>query len=590
MTRSIKWRMVSIFVLLVVIVMIISGMLIVYQTKKYEYNIIREELVATANSVYASVIIDLPSSEIEGHIIEMIEEQSVLLKGKVYLLDEKGGIIYTQEVSTEEQRFNTAQVMAAITQSEIEELDEVHLSGNSATYLGYARPIIKNNNVIYVIYVLASTVQVQEKVSAITSVIAIAVLLAIVLSILLAFLFSAFLTKPIIALTKKAREMSKGELKNPIEVFSNDEIGELTTNFNRMAFSLNETLAQIASEKNKMETVITHMTDGILVFDNFGILIHYNPASIRMLKIKNALSFNDIFGTKLKISFEKVLGDVEKKQRKITVTLDEAYYSIDFAKYIDKNGIIQGLICVIQDITEHKKLENMQKEFVANVSHELRTPLTTIKSYAETLLEGALEDIEVAERFLGVINKESDRMTSLVQDLLELSKLDNQKTSFDRSEINLAEIVRTIARNYEIHAKKKNQHLECQIIEENALILGDANRIEQVIKNILSNAVKYSPEYADVQVRLINDGVYYVLEIRDTGMGIPKEDLEHIFDRFYRVDKARSRAMGGTGLGLAIAKEIMELHKGWIKVESEVEKGTCFYLYFLMHKKENDIE
>ncbi len=588
MTRSIKWRMVSIFVLLVIIVMIISGMLIVYQTKNYEYNIIQEELVATANSVYLSVATDLPSDEIQSYIVDMIEEQSILLKGNVYLLDEKGGIVYTQAMSTEEQRFNTAQVMAALTQSQIQELDEVHLYGDTATYLGYARPIIKNDKVVYVIYVLASTEQVRDKITAMASVIALAVLVAIVLSIILAFLFSAFLTKPIIALTKKAREMSKGELDNPIEVYSDDEIGELTTNFNRMAISLNETLAQIANEKNKMETVITHMTDGILVFDNFGTLIHYNPASIRMLKIKKALYFNEIFGEKLKISFAKVLKDVETKQRKLTVALDDAYYSIDFAKYIDKDGIIQGVICVIQDITEHKKLENMQKEFVANVSHELRTPLTTIKSYAETLLEGAVEDLDIAERFLNVINKESDRMTNLVQDLLELSKLDSQKNSFNRSELNLAELVATVVQNYEIHVQKKKQHLDCQIFEEHAQILGDVHRIEQVIKNILSNAVKYSPEGAEVRIRLINDGVYYVVEIKDTGMGIPQEDLEYIFDRFYRVDKARSRAMGGTGLGLAIAKEIMDLHKGWIKVESEIEKGTSFYLYFLMHKNEKN--
>ncbi len=173
-------------------------------------------------------------------------------------------------------------------------------------------------------------------------------------------------------------------------------------------------------------------------------------------------------------------------------------------------------------------------------------------------------------------------MTNLVQDLLELSKLDSQKTSFNRSEINLAHLLQTIAKNYEIHVKKEKINiLDCQIMEEDAQILGDANRIEQVIKKYFyPMQLKYSPEGADVQVRLINDGVYYVIEIRDTGMGIPQEDLEHIFDRFYRVDKARSRAMGGTGLGLAIAKEIMELHKGWIKVESEVEKGTCFYLYF----------
>ncbi len=586
MTRSIKWRLVSIFVLLVVIVMIVSGTLIVYQTREYEYESIQRDVRAAATSIQSAVISDMAAADMESAIIARLESNDVDLKGmKLFLLDDKGNVVYTQSTNIREKNFYKAQVMAVLQNKTASQFDEVELYGDQAFYLGYARGIKKDNQTVYIIYILASTAKVQEKISVMVKVIAIAILLAIVLSVVLSFLFSSFLTQPIIALTKKARDMAKGELNNPIQVYSDDEIGQLTTNFNEMAFSLNATLAQVDSEKNKMETVITHMTDGILVFDNFGVIIHVNPAAVRMLKVTKALTFSEIFKGKITLEFDQLLQQVEQAQSRLTIMVDSGYYSVDFAKYLDKMGATVGLICVIQDITEHKKLENMQKEFVANVSHELRTPLTTIKSYAETLLDGALEDKDIATGFLQVINRESDRMTTLIQDLLELSKLDNQKSAFKRCPLDLAELVFNSVESYRIHAQKKNQDLVIAPMQHAAITLGDSERIEQVLKNLLSNAVKYSGEHAEIHVQLDTTDTYHKISITDTGMGIPEEDMAHIFERFYRVDKARSRAMGGTGLGLAIAKEIMELHHGRIGVESVFGKGTTFSLYFPVEKE-----
>lgn len=581
MTRSIKWRMVSIFVLLVVIVMMASGTLIVYQTRNYEYNLIKEELADTADVIQSAVITEDSIDEIESNIKNVISGIGVSLKDKkVYILDDNGTIIFSQSVVTKEKGFYGAQVMAALLNESIDEYDEVSLSGDENAYLGYARGIVKDSETVFVVYILSSTVSVEEKIRFFVMIIVISVLFAIVLSVILAFLFSSFLTKPISALTAKAREMAKGKLDNPIDVFSNDEIGELTTNFNRMAISLNETLAQIASEKNKMETVITHMTDGILVFDNFGQIIHKNPAAVQMIGVEEIEEFNDVFEDTIEEDFSAILLGVEKAPKKVMLIVHDMYYSVDFARYLDKDGVSKGLICVIQDITEHKKLEKMQKEFVANVSHELRTPLTTIKSYAETLLDGAVEDLEIATQFLSVINNESDRMTSLVQDLLELSRLDSKKASFERNLVNLTTLLFNSVENYRIHAKKKLQELVMQGVNGEHMIYADSNRVEQVIKNLLSNAVKYSEEGAHIEVTLYMEEAFHVVSVKDTGMGIPEEDLDHVFERFYRVDKARSRAMGGTGLGLAIAKEIMELHGGKITVESEFNVGTTFKLYF----------
>jgi two-component system sensor histidine kinase VicK len=247
---------------------------------------------------------------------------------------------------------------------------------------------------------------------------------------------------------------------------------------------------------------------------------------------------------------------------------------------INEHNETEGAMLVLQDVTEQEKLDKMRKEFVANVSHELRTPLTTIKSYTETLLDGAMESKECTVNFLQVINSESDRMTRLVKDLLQLSKLDYDKMEWNMNRLNVLNIIGDCIVKLEISAKQKNQTLSFEAPLELCEINGDKDRIEQVILNIIGNAIKYTPENGCVKVTADKLEDYIEIRIADTGMGIPQEDIPRLFERFYRVDKARSRAMGGTGLGLSIAKNIVEAHRGSISVESEYGKGTEVIINF----------
>jgi two-component system sensor histidine kinase VicK len=560
--------------------MIVSGTLIVIRISSNAYKEIEDSLKRSISTSMETI----GESNTKEQAIEKWKNAITEYRDserRLYLLDTKGRVIFSDGDIVKE-IYYTPMVKAAINDSNIKEFDKIYEinKDEKKEYLGYAQPIKVKEEVIGVVYMLAPSGQIKINLFSTIKVIIIAIILAIILSVIFGIMFSNFLTKPIIALSDKAREMSQGDLDNTIEVLSDDEIGELTKNFNIMAKELNHNLVEISSEKNKLETVFTHMTDGILVFDSDGVLIHSNPATESFLTLEHKSTFSEIFCDYLDMSYKQLLTYIKSEIRQHIIQIDEKYVNLCFAAHLDQHENIMGSICVIQDITEHKKLEEMQKEFVANVSHELRTPLTTIKSYAETLLDGAMDDRQITTDFLKVINHESDRMTALVQDLLELSRLDNKQTKFRTQCISLSHILEGSISKYQIHAKKKNQTMIYNATENEYKIIGDSNRIEQVIKNIISNAVKYSNEGATININLYEESSFVVAMIEDTGMGIPKEDLTRIFDRFYRVDKARSRAMGGTGLGLAIAKEIMDYHGGHIKVTSEVGVGTCFYLYF----------
>ena len=274
--------------------------------------------------------------------------------------------------------------------------------------------------------------------------------------------------------------------------------------------------------------------------------------------------------------------DMEKENanRSVIFPVGKQFLKASFAPYGNKQGQREGVVVVLQDITEQKKLDDMRKEFVANVSHELRTPLTTIKSYTETLMEGALEEKDLAQEFLGIIDGEADRMAFLVRDLLQLTRFDNKQVRLDITEIDLNDFLSRMVRQSQIHAEAKQQTLTFTPYEKPVIIYGDRDRISQVVNNIITNAIKYSLEHASIRVYITEDQDYYKVSVKDTGMGISREDLPRIFERFYRVDKARSRAMGGTGLGLAIAKEIMESHQGKLTAESEYGKGTTMTMWF----------
>jgi two-component system sensor histidine kinase VicK len=318
------------------------------------------------------------------------------------------------------------------------------------------------------------------------------------------------------------------------------------------------------------------MTDGVLAFDDKGNLIHINKICYEMLKLDNVRINLDWLLDKLKIDIDNIHPDTIAE---ITLNENGKYISVSLIPY-SVNNKVSGIIAVLHDITKHRQLDEMRKEFVANVSHEIGTPLTTIKGYTELLLDGALEDPEVATSFLKEINVAADRMTFLRDDLLDLSRFDTRVNKFNKEVVDLSQIVSSCVRQSLIVAKTKNQSVLFDETDKKMLIFADPGRINQVITNIMSNSMKYSGEGSKIRVLLKERKYSYIVEIADNGIGMPKEALDRIFERFYRVDKARSREMGGNGLGLAIVKEIMDAHSGRIQVYSELGKGTTMVLVF----------
>lgn len=400
--------------------------------------------------------------------------------------------------------------------------------------------------------------------------------IAVILSLIFGYLLSKTITVPIVNLMHKARKIAEGDFSQVAEVKSEDEIGKLTRTFNYMAEELKKTLNEISKEKNKIETILNYMTDGVIAFNIDGEVVHANPASKLMLGLDefnmNFNEFSDRYN--LDISIEEMLYLEIFSTKEAILSFDDKYIKIYFALSTNGQKKAEGIIAVLHNITVQQKLDNMRREFVANVSHELRTPLTSIKSYSETLMDGAIEDIDTAYKFLNVINSEADRMTRLVKDLLQLSKLENEQMQWNMQILEFDNLVRSSIEKVELSAKEKGQILECFSIGDKPRVFADRDRIEQVLLNVLTNAIKYTPEGGKITVyvgRMYSDAYVKVV---DSGIGIPEEDIKRVFERFYRVDKARSREMGGTGLGLSIAKEIIEAHKGSISIASQLGKGT----------------
>jgi two-component system sensor histidine kinase VicK len=454
------------------------------------------------------------------------------------------------------------------------------LNGRQLTWMEYARPVAIDGGGAYVVYARMDASGVLRSLSRTTGTISLSIGLAIALSAFIGVLFAGTLTVPIAALTRKAKELAGGGGYQEIAVNSKDEIGQLTQSFNDMARDLNLSMSNMENEKNKLEIVLYNMTDGVLAYDASGSLIHANAVSREMLNIYELETVPLADMARILSGGAKTPGDLNEAWKGGTLTVGDKFIETGFNPYRNKDGRLEGVVIVLQDITRHKKLDDMRKEFVANVSHEIRTPLTTIKSYAETLLDDGVDNPETARDFLSVINSETDRMTLIAHDLLELSNFDNNRLVLNRERVSLAELVRQSVKAHSLTAEKRGQTLIFDEPKSDMETDIDAPRVSQALYNIISNAMKYSHDGAKIKVYARESAKFLDVFVKDDGIGIPKEDLARIFERFYRVDKARSRALGGTGLGLSIASEIMKAHGGEIKASSELSEGTTMLLRF----------
>ena len=447
------------------------------------------------------------------------------------------------------------------------------VSDITADFMDAAIPIFGGDNA-FIIYILDARDTVSGLNSQLFQIIMQALVIGLLISVLLSFLLSKTMVDPIEKLTAGAERMAAGDFGTALPVESTDEIGILTGTFNEMAGVLQATLAAVENERNKLDTLFLHMTDGVVAFSHDGKLIHCNPAANTMLQrpVGPDCTYDELFGALY--PFQEMLalqrpgfaeGELEAGDKTLEVYL---------APFSDRER--GGVLIVLHDVTEQHRNEERRKEFVANVSHELRTPLTNVRTYAETLrdAEGDIPQA-MANGFLDIIITETDRMTHIVQDLLTLSRLDRGDAELVLSRFPFAEAIQSVVRSSALNAQQRGHELTCADLSHLPLIVGDRSRLEQVMMNIIGNAIKYTPDGGHIRVCAgceEDDTVW--MEVWDDGIGIPEKDKERIFDRFYRVDKARSRESGGTGLGLSIAREIVQRHHGVIALVPHEGPGT----------------
>ena len=426
---------------------------------------------------------------------------------------------------------------------------------------------------------------ITNKINLASFVVGISISFYIICSILITIIAVKKINKPIINYMRNFEE-SENENKYLIEKKQSKEQNEFLSALQLITKSLNDDLNKTQEQKKQIETILVHLADGIVVFNLEGKITYINPAAKNLLLLNDDdNSFEKIFNKiKIDINLEKLIYLEEWTSSEQKVNIENRYVTISFKPFKDRNEINAGVITLIQDITEHVKLDNMRKEFVADVSHELKTPITSIMGYADTLLEGDY-DKDTQERFLNVIATEARRMAKLVTDLLTLSKHDKDNIKTEKTEFDLGELVKKCQEKLQIEIKKKHHHVECFVTANVPPVIADKYGMERVILNILSNSIKYTGENGNIKIYVgfvYNDAYIKVI---DNGIGIPEEDLSRIFERFYRVDKARTREMGGTGLGLSIAKEILDQNNGSIDIKSEFGKGTKEVIHIKTNKQ-----
>lgn len=571
MRRGLHSKLMLIMTLLIISLMTVIGAFLIRGVSRFYLNQFYHQMqTAFSDNAFVS---DLRAAADKADNAEQFEKILLGYSGSLgitpgtryyYILDNTGKIVRPQSNANKTLTF-TPNIYTALTGQ------SGYKSDSTAEYMDVALPVKGEKNT-YIIYIRDDKHTVTDLNTELFMIIMQALVVGLVISLLLSFLLSKTVVIPIQSLTKAAEHVSQGDFTR-IEVQTQDEIGTLTRTFNSMAERLRNTLDDMENERNKLSTVFQHMTDGVVAFSMSGGIMHYNPAAERMLSRPlgdGSSDFNSILGDFASMDELRALKspDYAEFERNIN-GMDLEIALAPFFVY-EKLG---GILAVIHDVSAQKKSDQLRREFVANVSHELRTPITNIRSYAETLSDSDSIPSDMQKNFLHVIVNESDRMTKIVQDLLTLSRFDAE-TSFNFAKFPFESAVRNTYDSMLLEAKKHNLEVSLEITARLPEIIGDRARIEQVLLNILSNSVRYTPEGGSVDVKAGSDGSNVWMSVKDTGIGIPKEDLPRIFDRFYRVDKARSRASGGTGLGLSIAQDIIKKHNGSIEVDSELGAGT----------------
>lgn len=589
MSHSIKSRFILIYVVLVLISMFIASTFIIDRLENVQIETATSSMVKTMDTLATTTSAFLKDNNTKTlpQLDQTLKDWGISSEESAYIIssDEAPQIIAsTKNISSEDVKdayslkfIEPKLVMDALKGNTREKIVDYKNEGNIEKHI--ARPILSGDGkILAIIYMTRNLNSIYSVIEDSKVIITYATIISLITTSILGYFIANSITNPIRALTKKAKAMAKGNFNQSVEVKSDDEIGELGLMFNFLTKELRETIGKMDLEKSKLNTIFNYMAEGVIAIDRNNKLIHANSIAKKILNISEK-DFNREINLKSINLYNIDYKNEETLKGEELTKISDTFYKIKYAPYKSDTFVNSGLIIVLQNVNKEHMLDIMRKEFVANVSHELKTPITTIKSYTETLLDSDL-DKSSEKKFLKVIDRENSRMSRIVTDLLSLSNIDYNKDNLNLAKFDTYEFIDEAIESQSILITQKNHKIELDIAMDIKDIYADRNGADQILTNIISNACKYTPDNGKISIEAKNVGDFVEIKVSDNGIGIPKEDLPRITERFYRVEKGRSRAMGGTGLGLSIANEMIKSLGGSLKVDSVFGEGTSVSLLF----------
>ena len=598
MNHSIKSRFILIYVVLVLISMFIASTFIIDRLENVQIETATTSMEKTMDTLATTTSAFFKDNNYKTlpQLDQTLKDWGISSEESAYIIssDEVPQIIAsTKNISSEDQKdaysfkyIEPKLVMDALKGKSREKI--VDYKNEKAVEKHIARPIFSaDGKILAIIYMTRNLNSIYSVIEDSKVIITYATIISLITTSILGYFIANSITGPIRNLTKKAKAMAKGNFNQSVEVKSNDEIGELGLMFNFLTKELRETIEKMDLEKSKLNTIFNYMAEGVIAIDRNNKLIHANSIAKKILNISEK-DFNREINLKSINLYNIDYKKVETLKGEELTKISDTFYKIKYAPYKSDAFINSGLIIVLQDVNKEHMLDIMRKEFVANVSHELKTPITTIKSYTETLLDSDLDELS-QKKFLKVIDRENSRMSRIVTDLLSLSNIDYNRDNLHFVKFDTYEFIDEAIESQSLLITQKKHKIELDIDMDIKDIYADKNGADQILTNIISNACKYTPDFGKISISAKNLDDFVEIKVSDNGIGIPKEDLPRITERFYRVEKGRSREMGGTGLGLSIANEMIKSLGGNLKVESTLGKGTSITLLFKAGDEDEEI-
>ncbi|WP_010621014.1 cell wall metabolism sensor histidine kinase WalK [Paucilactobacillus suebicus] len=595
--QSIHFKIALVFALMLILTLEVVGAVFVRQLERQNLSTFKQqiELPSYVDNSLSEQLVRTNTKSANKQISQILSDVNNSNITEIRVFDSKGVIRGTSNVNNQSivgEKTTDENVKNAIYNNRSYN-QNVYDDSNNTRYYVSAVPLLNtsssNNNVVGVLYIKANLESVYANINSITLIYLSAALVAIILGLFMAIVISRAITRPIDEMKKQTIRIARGDFSGQVHVYGNDELGQLAGAVNNLSVRVEEAQDSTEAERRRLDGVLTHMSDGVLATDRRGNvtiinetaadLLSTTPDEVRSKSILDVLDIRkDYTIRELLDNQDEVIIDLSSGNRELIL---HAYFSL----IQRESGFISGLVCVLHDITEQQKVDRDRKQFVSNVSHELRTPLTSVRSYVEALTDGAWEDPDVAPGFLKVVQDETDRMIRMINDLLSLSRMDSGTSKLDLEYVNLNELFNYILNRFDMILKNENEDesskkysIDRVFTKKDLWVEVDTDKFTQVVDNLMNNAVKYSPDGGVITARLLETHNHVILSISDQGLGIPRADIPHVFDRFFRVDKARSRKQGGTGLGLAISKEVINMLGGQIWVDSVEGRGSTFYI------------